>query len=41
MDRILADREQRRYWILQESVMCSEPVLALARNGERSEIDAY
>jgi len=41
MDRILADREQRRYWILQESVRCSEPVVALERNGKRSEIDAY
>jgi hypothetical protein len=41
MDRILADRERHRYWILQESVRHSEPVVALERTGERLEIDAY
>jgi hypothetical protein len=41
MDRILADRERQRYWILQEAVRHSEPVVALGRDGELIETDAY
>ena len=41
MDRILADREQRRYWIIQEAVRHSEPVVAFGRDDELAETDAY
>jgi hypothetical protein len=41
MDRVLADREHGRYWIIQESIRQSEPVVALERNDELTETDAY
>lgn len=41
MDRILADRERQRYWIIQKAVRHSEPAVAFGRDGELIETDAY
>ena len=41
MDRILADRQRRRYWILQESVRHAESVVAFGRDQETIESVAY
>jgi len=41
LERILADRERRRSWIIQEAVRHSEPVVALGRDDARLENDAY
>ena len=41
MDRILADGERQRFWIIQEAIRHAEPVVALGRDGELIETDAY
>jgi hypothetical protein len=35
------DRERRRFWIIQEAVRHSEPVVAFGRDDELIETDAY
>lgn len=41
MDRILADRERGRCWIIQEAIRHSEPIVAFGRDSELVETDAY
>lgn len=41
LERILADRQRGRTWILQEDFRHSEPVAALGRDGRSIETDAY
>jgi hypothetical protein len=41
LDRILADRQVGRHWIVQEARTCPESVTAINRDGEEVTVDGY